>query len=552
MCTCSYRDMAEGVQEPRRRSQGFLWVSVFVLAGAPGLARSASAEHDTTCFVQNHHDLVKRIRSLPDSPLTVPFKIHKMFYFPRGIWDYDTDAGGLKPVLDENLGLKYPSHPLWKPEWWRITSAGALRAGACLFLAGVLCCAGGIGGGGIYVTVLMVFGSLSVHDAIPLSKVVVFAASTPSLILNLMKTITLKEGSEGKAKTLIDWNLCRVVVPWALIGTELGVFLNGVFPGNVIVGLLSVILLCMTAMILRTGYQQHCKEMEDEAARGTGPETGPNGDPGESGHQVKGDGPAAQESMVNEGLENLSQSANDLRKTEIFLAVSMLLVIIYCGTVKYHSEMCALAPSSDAFVCHHPIAQTVTCGQMPNLKRMGVCAGVGVAAILVAITYCVVLGACSIWNVVRAGRVYGSLHGLKSIGNSYQGVIVGFYVLMSSVTGCLAGLVGIGGGLIFCPVFIEMGLDPHIAVATSATCVIFTSSSTTFQYLFSDRIIVSLIFSFCIPHLLAAYTGTKLVHYIQDHYGAKKSWITWIVALGVGISFVLAVGKLFNNRPVID
>merc|ERR1719253_1432807 len=123
---------------------------------------------------------------------------------------------------------------------------------------------------------------------------------------------------------------------------------------------------------------------------------------------------------------------------------------------------------------------------------------------------------------------------------------------MAVLTGCLAGLVGIGGGLIFSPVFIEMGLDPHIAVATSATCVIFTSSSTTFQYLFSDRIIVSLIFSFCIPHLFAAYTGTKIVHHIQDHYGAKKSWITWIVALGVGISCLLALSKLFSEEQSTD
>merc|ERR1719453_875705 len=119
---------------------------------------------------------------------------------------------------------------------------------------------------------------------------------------------------------------------------------------------------------------------------------------------------------------------------------------------------------------------------------------------------------------------------------------------MAACTGCLAGLVGIGGGLIFSPWNIEMMLDPHIAVATSATCVIFTSSSTTFQYLFADRIIVSLIFSFCIPHLFAAYTGTKLVHHIQDHYGAKKSWITWIVAAGVGVSCILAIGKLFDEE----
>ena len=60
--------------------------------------------------------------------------------------------------------------------------------------AGVLCAAGGIGGGGIYVTVLMVAGGLRVRDAVPLSKSVVFIGSIASLILNLRR--------------LVDTNVC--------------------------------------------------------------------------------------------------------------------------------------------------------------------------------------------------------------------------------------------------------------------------------------------------------------------------------------------------------
>merc|ERR1719387_3131589 len=60
------------------------------------------------------------------------------------------------------------------------------------------------------------------------------------------------------------------------------------------------------------------------------------------------------------------------------------------------------------------------------------------------------------------------------------------------VTGMLAGLVGIGGGLIFSPFFLLAGMDPGTAVATSSTCTIFTSSSTTMQYILTYRIIMSL------------------------------------------------------------
>merc|ERR1719159_2417785 len=117
------------------------------------------------------------------------------------------------------------------------------------------------------------------------------------------------------------------------------------------------------------------------------------------------------------------------------------------------------------------------------------------------------------------------------------------YQAMALVTGCLAGLVGIGGGLIFSPFLLVFGVEPATAVATSATCVIFTSSSTTIQYMLIDRIRMVLALWYGIVNLAASYWGTKLVHYLQEAFSGKKSLITFIVAAAVGISTVLAVAK---------
>merc|ERR1719262_448265 len=89
-----------------------------------------------------------------------------------------------------------------------------------LGVAGFVCSAGGIGGGGIYVTVLMVAGQLSPHDAVPLSKAVVFFGSLSSLFLNIKKTLAMQES--GQKITLIDYNVCRLVVPYSLLGTLIG------------------------------------------------------------------------------------------------------------------------------------------------------------------------------------------------------------------------------------------------------------------------------------------------------------------------------------------
>merc|ERR1719277_2466303 len=121
---------------------------------------------------------------------------------------------------------------------------------------------------------------------------------------------------------------------------------------------------------------------------------------------------------------------------------------------------------------------------------------------------------------------------------------VATYVVMGMLTGCLAGLVGVGGGLIFSPFFLAMGVEPMVAVATSSTCVIFTSSSTTLQYLLTDRIIVSLTCVYGVMNVLASYAGTAFVHFLQDRFAARKSYITAIVAAGVLVSAVLSLAKL--------
>lgn len=118
------------------------------------------------------------------------------------------------------------------------------------------------------------------------------------------------------------------------------------------------------------------------------------------------------------------------------------------------------------------------------------------------------------------------------------------YQAAAATTGLLAGLVGVGGGLVLCPFFIITGMEPSVAVATSSTCVLFTSSSTTAQYLFTDRIHAAFAVLYGSVTLLASLAGTSLVHSLQDRFGTRRSYITLIVACGVALSTVLSVAKL--------
>ena len=57
------------------------------------------------------------------------------------------------------------------------------------------------------------------------------------------------------------------------------------------------------------------------------------------------------------------------------------------------------------------------------------------------------------------------------------------YPIYSFISGVMAGLLGIGGGLIIGPLLLELGMHPIVSTATSNFMVLFTSSSTSIQFI---------------------------------------------------------------------
>ena len=53
----------------------------------------------------------------------------------------------------------------------------------------------------------------------------------------------------------------------------------------------------------------------------------------------------------------------------------------------------------------------------------------------------------------------------------------------SYISGILSGTLGIGGGLVINPLLLQMGYQPSVASALSAFVVLFTSASTSTQFL---------------------------------------------------------------------
>jgi uncharacterized membrane protein YfcA len=398
-----------------------------------------------------------------------------------------------------------------------------------LFLAGILCSAGGIGGGGVYVTLLMVVGKLAPRDAVPLSKAIVFLGSLSSLVLNLRRMATASP-SAGSAKSLIDYSICRVVVPASLLGTLLGVLFNRMAADWVVVSALCGVLSGITIMVTRTAIRQRIEENLEDAAHAA-PEDSVHL-PASVGTPGYGAVEAIQAPAKKRALGNVSPQ-------DAFLALGTLLVVILCGVLRAHATACAGEIHGPDHrmprrACHHPINAHFYRNRLEGWMLNGFVAdAIQHTFLVVPIFTCLAVIMHSSHLCIKEGWTLRE---------------VGLYVGMGVTTGILAGLVGIGGGLIFSPFFLVLGVDPHVAVATSSTCVIFTSSSTTLQYFLTDRIISSLAVIYGIANLVASWAGTSFVHFLQDNFQTRKSYITMIVAVGVFLSTVLSVVKLATTH----
>jgi len=479
------------------------------------------------------------------------------------------DATGAFIALGQNLlnAAEPGTHPAWQFDWTACESLDVLWCALALGLSAVLSAAAGIGGGGIYVCLLMVLSNLSPREAVPLSKAVVFFGSVSSLLLNVQRALLYSRADGGvqESKAVVDGTACLLVVPMAIFGTYLGVLTNRTASDLGILAMLNSLLVVLALTVVRQGVQQRAEEDQrnvtddtpttDAAPAGMNPQDGPEEEIygfllGGTGLDVPAPGGQHRESHFVDAPVQVSgrkgayclecffvpaTKSSGLRlptALHFSAAISLTVCVVLAGAFGYHYEQCVADLRGGGLEqphCQHPMARYLrtyedAAAHEDSSETMSV---------LKVLT--LPLWFCFFASVATGVKAYTE--------DQWTAPAILLYQVISLLTGLLAGLVGVGGGLILAPFFVLTGMDSAVAVGTSATCVLFTSASTTFQYMLTDRIIMSLAVVYGAVVAVFSLLGTRLVHHIQDQ-GSRKSNITFIVAGGVSISLLLSMLKL--------
>jgi len=384
-----------------------------------------------------------------------------------------------------------------KPLFFPFTTADAWIT-VITFFTIALAAPTGTGGGGILVPMYMIIGHFSPHSAIPLSKATILGGAIANNLINIQRRHPFAN------RPLVDYDSLQILVPSLLIGTILGVFLNAVSPAWLVTFGLVVSLGYSFSIAAKKAWAMYVEEVVKAL---------PEKEPllGERKEQ-----PAQHYSFDEDKLEPKLREIIKAESRHDFRAIGMILVswilVAVCSLIKGGSGpnqfvacgswsfwLVALLPFPIVMVLSWQIGTSLN--EKYDSKK-----------------------ACG-YRFAEGDAVWDEQH-------------VRIFPLVSIIVGILAGALGIAAGTLLGPLLLQVGLNPVVSVATTGLMVLFTSSSTTMQYLFLGRLKLDYAIFFTLVGTVAAAIGNTVIHYVSRKY--RKTWfVVAILAITIGLSAVL-------------
>lgn len=105
------------------------------------------------------------------------------------------------------------------------------------------------------------------------------------------------------------------------------------------------------------------------------------------------------------------------------------------------------------------------------------------------------------------------------------------------IAGILGGIVGIAGGIILGPLFLEMGMLPVVVAATNQYLALISTISVTSQFLYIGILNLEYALVLGIFTFMGSYLGITQVNRLVKITG-RQSIIVFTLALVLGISFI--------------
>jgi uncharacterized membrane protein YfcA len=372
----------------------------------------------------------------------------------------------------------------------------------------LLAAGGGVGGGGILVPTYILLLGYPVKHAISFASVTVFGGAIANNLLNARK-----KHPDHSERSVIDWELILQLEPMSILGAIIGALLKDILP-DLFLSIMMVLLMTVTAYeTLNKAYKVHQRENAEicKALDCIGEST-PLVEIPLTKLTIDETDPEKQDEIDSSRAAVFSAA----KLTSLFALITML-NLISGGPGESGGGPLRL----DA------------CGPECFWTTLSV-------MILVLLTFAlhqrrVLLSKTEMDICVHSDIVWTEKNTIS-------------YPCYAILAGLVAGLFGIGGGIIKGPLMLALGVHPAVASATSACMILFTSSTATVTYmahglLVPDYAVFCLLFGF-----LSTIVGQTMMSVLLQRY-KRNSYIAYSIGMVVAVSAVaMAIESVVSIR----
>eukprot|EP00164_Ancoracysta_twista_P004429 GFYU01005978.1.p1 GENE.GFYU01005978.1~~GFYU01005978.1.p1 ORF type:complete len:507 (-),score=168.80 GFYU01005978.1:58-1578(-) len=381
-----------------------------------------------------------------------------------------------------------------------------------VFLGTLFAAAGGIGGGGLFLPLLLLIFNFIVDEAVPLSHSTVFGNSIAQFIVNCNKR------NMDSGELLIDYSVALLLLPSQLAGNNLGILIGQMLPGDIVVLLSVLLLVFVTGRVTRHGVhtwhsERTSKDFEDVEA-------------------------TLDKTLLSPELNGRIRTwYKDVPANVIFAMLGFWL----CFTIDYF----LVGGSKGGSI-------------IEGLKYCSWQYWLLYVAIYPLVIAVVLFTGHKMLKKQQQSTEYSSdentshSRSSKDGSQAWTGERIASVCTLAVVVGMLAGLLGLGGGEFMGPLLLEIGLDPASASATSAFMIVWTTSSNVIHYILLGELPVGYTVWLMSLGLLGGLVGRFVaLRFVRRHN--KSSYVVFALACCLATSAILMTYRASTSiREDID
>ncbi|GMG99059.1 hypothetical protein Nepgr_000899 [Nepenthes gracilis] len=359
---------------------------------------------------------------------------------------------------------------------------------------------GGVGGGGIFVPMLTLIVGFDPKSATAISKCMIMGGAGSTVYYNLkLRHPTLN-------MPIIDYDLALLFQPMLMLGISIGVAFNVIFADWMVTVLLIILFIGTSTKAFCRGIETWKKEtiMKKEAAKLL-ESSGSNGE----GVEYK-PLPGGTRNDMKKSSEPQVRILENVYWKELSLLVFVWVAFLFLQIVKNHTAACS------------------TAYWVLNLLQIPV-------ALVVSLYEAV--------SLYKGQRIISSKGDASTNWRVHQLVL---YCSCGILAGMVGGLLGLGGGFILGPLFLELGVPPQVSSATATFVMTFSSSISVVEYYLLNRFPVRYAVYFVLVATIAAVVGQLLIRKLIVVLG-RASLIIFILAFTIFVSAISLGGVGISN-----